>query len=608
MIKYHFTILLFFVLIPIFTFPQIATDEQLAIQYFQSKEYDKAISLYEKLYYEKKTPFYYNYYLDCLIGLKEYDGAEKFVKKISKKLPANLSYLVDLGYIYQTSGSEKMSEKTFKEAINKLSGNRLQTLELADAFLKRNLIDNAIQTYIKGRKQSGYNYDFAFELANLYGKKNEYQLMINEYINILDANPSMLSEIQAAMQDELNNDSEGKKSAIFRNTLLYNINNNPDNYLLIDFLFWYYIQEKDFQAAFIQAKALDKRRYETGERIYNLGLICQSNNSYKQAIECFEYIISKKGSDSPYYYQSKIQLLESQYQYIISSYNYNIQDLKIIEKAYKNTLSEIGINKISSPLIRNLAHLEAFYLNNSQEAINLLNDALSSQKLPFDQQAYCKIELGDILLMTGEPWEATLLYSQVEKSLKNDPIGHEAKFKNARLFYYIGEFDFAKGQLDILRAATSKLIANDAMLLSLTISDNIGEDSSTVELTFYSKADFFMFQNKDSLALVTLDSIKMLAISHPLFDEVLMKKAEIKLKQGKFSDADSLLQKLIESYPDDILTDKAIFTLADLKENKFNDKEKAKELYKTLLEKYPGSIYTVEARKRFRALRGDKIN
>jgi TolA-binding protein len=56
------------------------------------------------------------------------------------------------------------------------------------------------------------------------------------------------------------------------------------------------------------------------------------------------------------------------------------------------------------------------------------------------------------------------------------------------------------------------------------------------------------------------------------------------------------------------LGDDALFSLASLEESYLKDNEKAKQHYQELLTKYPGSLYTVEARKRFRKLRGDNLN
>jgi len=258
--------------------------------------------------------------------------------------------------------------------------------------------------------------------------------------------------------------------------------------------------------------------------------------------------------------------------------------------------------------MQKLAKLKAFYLNDPDGAINLLEELIRLTNNNKALQAECKLELADIMLFTGEPWEATLLYSQVDKAFKNEPIGHEARFRNARLSFYIGEFGWAKAQLDVLKAATSKLIANDAMEMSLLISDNIEEDSSTVALGTYARADLLWFQNKPEAALAVLDSLLAAFPGHSITDDALMKKAEISLKLGKFSEAEALFQEVDTHYSEGILGDDALFSLAQLYENQLNDSAKAMAAYQELLVKYPGSLFTVEARKRFRTLRGDQVN
>jgi tetratricopeptide (TPR) repeat protein len=257
------------------------------------------------------------------------------------------------------------------------------------------------------------------------------------------------------------------------------------------------------------------------------------------------------------------------------------------------------------PLIRNLAHIEAFYLKNIEKAVVLLEDLIQRSANDKVMQAQSKLDLADILLYSGEPWEATLLYSQVDKAFKNDPLGHEARFRNARLSFFIGEFDWARAQLDVLKAATSKLIANDAMQMSLLITDNIEVDSSTVALGSFARAGLLLFRNNVLMADALLDSIKTAFPGHSIIDDVLMKKAEIQLKKGDFTAAESMYTEVIEQYPDDILADDAMFKLATLYEVHLIDLTKASETYQKLMTQYPGSIYVVEARKQFRTLRGD---
>jgi tetratricopeptide (TPR) repeat protein len=188
-------------------------------------------------------------------------------------------------------------------------------------------------------------------------------------------------------------------------------------------------------------------------------------------------------------------------------------------------------------------------------------------------------------------------------------LGEEARFKNAKLSYYTGDFKWSQGQLDVLKASTSELIANDALNLSVLITENNPPaDSNTTPLLMFARADLLEFQNKDEEAIAILDSITTLFPKHPLLDDILMTRAEIATKKQDFSEAAMHLQKIVTDYADDILADDAIFTLAGINETFFSNKDEAKRLYEQIIIKYPGSTYVNQARKNFRRLRGDKAD
>lgn len=583
-------------------------DELLAIQFFQNKEFDKAAELYEKIF--KKNPVFVNYnsYLTCLIELKDYDKAQKLVKKQVKNYPEDFKYLVDIGYIYKLSGDINKAKQEFEKNIKQLNSyNPQQVIDLANAFLFRDEADFAIQTYLKGKKLFK-SYPYNYYLADIYEKKQDYPAMMSEYIGLLDLNDSYLTEIQNRLQTKITEeDPDNTKKEALKTILLKKIQSDPEKISCSKLLLWYSLQQKDFETAFIQAKSLDKRLNLQGEIVYNIASLAASNGNYNVAIRAYEFIIAK-GIESYYYYNSRIELLNVSFLKITSAYNYSELDIINLEKIYLSTIDELGKTASTVPLLKNLAHLQAFYLNKTNEAVDLLKETIEIKNASLSVIAECKIELADILLFTGDVWEATLIYSQVEKAFKNEPIGFDAKLKNAKLFYYIGEFDWAKAQLDVLKASTSKLISNDAMELSLLISDNIDYDSSTVPLSMYSKADLWSFRNQDDQAILLLDSITLLFPNHPIADEILYKKAQIKLKYGAFNDADTLLKQLISTYPYDILADKSLFLLAGLYETHFNDKNKAMDLYQKIITEYPSSLYSVDARKKYRILRGDIIN
>lgn len=587
--------------------PQPSTDEQLAFQYLSNKEYDKAIVYYEKFFNRKDGLSYYDPYLLCLTKLGQFDKAEKMIKKVIKQRPANLNYLLDLGTLYIQNGNRSKGNSQYEQAIRQLQPDQKQIISLANSFVDLKEWDYAINVYERGRKLLQGFYPFYAEIADVYSKKGDVAGMVDQYLNLLEEYNDQIQTVQNGLQPSFGEDKDETKNELIKTQLLKRVQANPEKIVFTELLIWFFIQEKNFGAAFIQSKALDKRLREEGERIMNLGQLCVTNEDYENASKCFQYLI-EKGKENYYYVNARMELLNSLYKKVTAKFTYTQSDLLELEKNYLSTLEELGKYAGTAILIKNLAHLEAFYLNKTKEAAILLNEAIQLPGINEQTQAECKLELGDISLMTGEIWDASLLYSQVELDFKHEPIGNEAKFRNAKLSFYNGEFKWAQAQLDILKGATQKLIANDAMSLSLTISDNLKEEGDSLALSLFSKADLSAFRNQTDKAFGILDSILKKFPGTSLADDILFKKYQICLRSGRFTEAADNLEKLLKDYSFDILGDDALFKLAELNEFNLNAPEKAKQLYEELLTKYPGSLFTVEARKRFRKLRGDSVN
>jgi hypothetical protein len=582
-------------------------NEKLAFQYYGNKEYEKALELFRDLHQKQPTYHLYTYYFYCLTALNRFDEAEKLVRSKIKAEPGSFRYEIDLGYLYLLTDKPDKATKSFDEVIGKMKPTKANINEIANAFISRQLYDYAIKTYLRGRELLQYTYPYHQELARIYEASGNYSAMIEEYLDLLERDPSQLDMVQSRFQNTLNKDLDDKISDLLRESLLKRNQRNPENRYYGEMSLWLSVQRKDFEFALIQARSLDTRFNEGGLLVFSVANLSLSNSDYDVAIEAFSYLI-KKGPLNPYYSESLTGILQAKFLRIMEGYNNKVSDFESLRQEYLAALSELGKNSRTIFLMRDLAHLQAFYLNELEGSVALLEEALKIPGAPEKEKAEIKLELGDIYLFTGEIWEASLLYSQVEKTFKNDPTGHEAKFRNARLSYFIGEFDWAKAQLNVLKAATSKLIANDAMELALLISDNMDTDSTYTGLAYYARADLLSYRGQDSLALLSLDSISMLGLYHSLDDDVLYSKAGIYIRQKDYLRADSALAEIVKNYQYDILADNALFKRAELQAGALNDKDKAMELYQQLILDYPGSLFTTEARKRFRQLRGDFNN
>ncbi|PLX05364.1 MAG: hypothetical protein C0594_07680 [Marinilabiliales bacterium] len=587
-------------------FAQVNIKEtQLANEYFRNHEFDKAAELYQNIFKKTSSKIYFDYYLRCLIELEQYKEAEKAVKKQMKKQPYELSYLVELGYLYKTQGKTDLASQNYEEALKRLSSNRTQIIELANSFLRKRELEYAEKAYLKGRKLSKGDYEFSFELASVYQAQRQYGKMIDEYLDLLEKEEAYIQSVQNRLQSAVYNDIENNLNDLLKNKLIERIQKNPDAGILSELLIWLYIQERSFDKAMQLAKALDKRNKEYGERLMALGKMAMTNEQYATAVKCFQYVLNYKNS-SPYYIKAKNEYLSALFQKITKS-TYTETELQELESSYFQTIEELGISSKVTQMLIELSHLQAFYLNKGDEAIKRLEEALSIPGLKQSDIAQIKMELGDILVQKENMWEAILYYAQIEKSNKNNSYGYEAKLRKAKLAYFTGDFQWAQAQLDVLKASTSKRIANDAFQLSQLINDNTALDTSLTAMKMFANADLLIFQNKDSLALQTFDSIINDFKGHSLIDDILFRKATIAKRNGKYNNAVSYYKQIMDMHSD-ILADDATFYLALLYEKQLNNKDKAMELYRDLLTGFPGSIYVVDARKKYRILRGDNID
>ena len=437
-------------------------------------------------------------------------------------------------------------------------------------------------------------------LATSLSNLGQTEQMIETYLDLIEKNASNLNTAKIRLQKSLGRTKSAEDNyELLKNKLLPRVQ-KTNNTALTELLVWLFIQSNEYEAAYIYTKALDKRLKEDGNRMYELAYIAYENQSLDHALKCYQYLI-KQGQSNAFYKDAKISEVIVAGEMLTKS-KHSTTELSELEKKYQSTIDEFGVSKDLAYLIKDYAQLKAFYQYDYDGAISLLQECIDLlAESPI--QAECKLMLGDIYLITNKEWDAIIQYSQVEKAFKENPIGHEAKYRRAKVSYFQGQFSWAQAQLDVLKGSTSKLIANNAMKLSLLITDNMGLDTSALAMQMYAKADMLDFQNKHQESLHLLDSMLSIFTGHTLTDDIIFKKAEIHLKKEEFEQAATFFETVVTDFAFDILADDALFQWATLLENQLNNKTKAKELYEKIIIDYSDSIYTTEARKRFRKLR-----
>lgn len=585
---------------------QSDTDLELAEYYFNQGEYESAKLYYDKIYEQNRTNRVYDNYLATLVALDYFEEAEKLVKKKIRSTRNKTLAYVDLGSLYKQFDKQKDADKAFEDALDELEPGRSNAVRLANEFIKLNEFDWALQTYEKSKKITNSDYTYNYEKANLQGIMGNHEEMVESFLDLLLDSPHYIQTVQNSINRNLNIQEKKENAEMLKTKLLNRTQKYPEATMYNEMLIWLFTQEKNFDAAFIQVRALDMRQGEDGHRMMNLANMALNNKDYGAAKKAYEYVVDK-GRNNSYYISARIGLLRTMKEEVTSKPGADDELIRELEARYEESLKELGKSASTATLMKDLAHIKAFYLNKTGEAISILEEAKELPGLYDKIKASIKLELGDILLFTEDIWEASLLYSQVELDFKEDPVGHEAKFRNAKISYYTGDFEWAQAQLDVLKASTSKLISNDAIDLSLLITDNLALDTITEPMEMFAQADLLAYQNRKEASIAKMDSIMENWPNHSLTDEILMLKADIYTEKGNYEKAEEFLQRVIDFHFNDILADNAVFQLAEIYDYVYNEPQKAKDLYEQILLEFPGSLYAVQARKRFRQLRGDTI-
>jgi tetratricopeptide (TPR) repeat protein len=582
-------------------FAQDRQDIQLANEYVTKGEKEKALLMFQQLVKKNENiPFVHTSYFNLLVDMGKFNEAEDYVEKLIRK-DDKLSYRLDLGVLYFRSGNLPKAEKYLSTLI-KAQGDDIYKLKTSSDYLaSKNLTEYAVMALKQARIATGNESVYALELANLYRMAGKRDEMVEEYLNYVTQTPSNISYIKNVMQILITKPEELES---LEKLLLDRIQKNQDSEVFSDLVIWVNLQQKNFYGAFVQARAYDKRFRKEQSKTLEIAQIALNNQDYENADKSFSYVI-KEFAGTENELPARMGLIKAREAKVKKNYPVNRDSVRYVIGEYKRFKKSYPDNPHGFEASLNQALLHGYYLDEMDSAIYYLQGLIANNKVAPSMKSKAKIDLGDIYLLKEEPWEATLLYSQVEKTQRETPLGYEAKLRNAKLSYFKGDFKLAQEHLDILKQATTREIANDAMELSMRIKENITFDTTGTALKEYASIELLMAQNKIDTALSRLSTFSATSADQQIKDDVYWLEASLRLKKGEFEKALELCEKIVTEFGEDILADDAYFMEGEIQERYLKNKDKAMEIYREFLTKYPGSVYVAEARKRYRVLRGD---
>jgi tetratricopeptide (TPR) repeat protein len=600
-------IVLFLLLGAWHTNAQTASDLQLAQYYYNNSELDKAVGYFEKVYAQDQSKAIFLPYYECLLAQKDFKTAEKLLRKQIGLNKQDYEVRLMAGQFYEEQNDPTKAKKIFEELLGDIGPNPGQAISIYQAFSAKGKFDYAKRALDTGQKMAP-NYPFNFQYADYYAMVGDKRAMLAAYLDYLAQQPGILDPIQQAIGSRMDlTTATGPDFLLAKEVLLQRVQQANAPLVFHQMLIWLFVQSRDFSGATAQVIALDKRTKSDGREVLELGQICVENAVFDQANKCFQYVIDL-GPEQPNFYEAQLSLLNARFIQVTQFRNFNAEEIKLCITDFEQALMRLGKSRVTFQVSLQLAEIRAFYGQQVNIAIDELQQIIRMAGLTDIQRAQAKMLLADVQVLGGDIWEASLIYMQIDNDFKFETIGAEAKFKNAKIFYYDGEFEFAQSQLDVLKEGTSRFISNDAIQLSVFITDNYGLDSNYQVMLWFANADRMIAQQKLDSAFVLFDSIQTAFPYHALADEILYRKGQAMEQRGEWQRALGYYEDLLKLHSKDILADDALFRMAEINELRLLDKATAEALYKRLLMEYKASLFGAEARKRIRLLRGDALS
>ncbi len=555
------------------------------------KKYDKAIDLFSEVYSASPDSVYQDY-LKALVAARKYKQAEQLVEK-QMTLRNNPLLAADMGYVYENDGKPAKAKAEYDKLVNMVNGDFMFTDKLVKAFTDLGNDEYAIKVYERTGNLIGANFYFSIPMAVLYAKIGDLGKAIDALLVSIPGQGTNVEAVKATLLELLGNNEE--KLQQMQKALVLRINEHPDNMYYVELLTWIFTQKNDWDGALMQMEAIDERNKENGKHLMELARTAHAAKQYQVAQRAYDDIIAK-GKESPYFILSRSERLTTELDRIKNNPANTTEEINALVALYDSFLAYYP-KYYCQQAASDFATLLALYAGNIKHAITVLQKGIDEPDTKRSMVGQFKLQMGDYLVLNGKIWDASLVYSQVDKEFKQDALAEDARFRNAKLAYYRGDFEWAQRQLTILKTATSQLIANDAIYLSVLITENV-EDSDIVPLQRFAYAGLLFFQNKDNEATEVLDSINKAYPKHPLNDDILMVRADMAVKHHQYDKALDYLKTIYEQYKEDVLGDDAVFKMAEIYQNDLHQNDKARNYYEQLIIDYQGSTFVQVARQR----------
>ena len=577
----------------------------LAKSYEAQGQYKQASKIYRKLLKADFSKEAYNFYLQMLLRVGKNKEALDFIETRRKKERFEVFLHVDYIYVLTLEEKRRQAAQYVKETQDLLRSRPHLLQTFAHRLAQRQLYEEALSVYAYLRKIKNDPRFHSHVLAQWHMYLGDVESGLEEFLIYLQKASSSHQYVLSSLQREYNGMNMKEKLSRAWLSLRRKYPENKDVFLLSMGMSMYW---GNFAEAFSQARLLHMRHPRVGlTALMDVAFRAYLAQAYTPSLEVYEYVLRHARNEG---------MVQDAQEKIL-----DIRDILLREQQAPDSVLVAGL--VASYLrygetvevlharvgaIHRAALLNARYLHKTKEAVEML-EGLLLENIAKDLRDKVKLDLGNLYIIEGRPWEAILLYRQVEYSQEKGDLYEQAKFFIAQASFYQGAFSLARAQLKILIQATSQRVANDALYLMTLLNAYVGiseevDTLSTPVLVKISKARLYTKVGRMGLAKSCYEEVISSYPEHKGHAYTRYFLAETLLA---LTSADSMAWALMDGLLAEeesvfLLKDRILWRKAQAMEKNPAYLVEARRLYRRLITRYPDSIYVLRARARLAVL------
>lgn len=552
------------------------------------RDFNGASAMLESLYEEDPgNTTVYNLLKQCYTELQYWPKLEALTNHFIEQSPDNPNYYTDLAQaIARQQGREDEAIEAYKEALSLVKGTAEPAANLIIQAMIKDAFEPAVLEYIDSIRTTDDSRPNAFGMmrGRVLENLRHYTDAADEYFRLLDVDSKVAVLAERRIYALLGFEESADTVA----ATLLNQAQMEGNARSFRILANFYIRKGDFDRAYDMALKQDSADGFKGHNLMIYMRACSESNAYAEMLRMGAYI-RKNHADKPFVTDAYLYYCEA-----LVGINRPKEAVVLLDSLYERT----KVEGVRADILYRLGRIYSEQLGDYDTALAYM-DSIAAKFNRGMIGIRARQEIGRIEIIRGRLSSARKVFAELAARNLSKDLAEAADYHIALIDFFDRQFDSSRAEYQRLMVDYPRgFYVNDA-LQTILVMDQAGEATELID--DYAGAVFYDFRRMIDSSVAEL---KLIADNEnqAIADVALHRLAEIALARGDSTAAIEYSDKLIDGFPDSYYRAFGMKREADIYYERAETFDKARQMYRHLLEHYSDYPFISDVRKRMRQL------